>query len=168
MTDIPWTCSCCGRRFDSLLLDVAFAAPAYMDWMMPEERESRIRLNEDLCVMDGEHYFIRSCLEVPVRGLDRPFVWGVWVSLSEASMKRAMELWSSDVDEDEPTRFGWLSNRINGYPDTLNLKASVRFRSGDLRPLIELEPTNHPLAVEQREGITIDRVREIIRPLMHH
>jgi hypothetical protein len=27
--------------------------------------------------------------------------------------------------------------------------------------LIELEPTDHPLAVEQRDGITFDRVLEI-------
>ena len=34
-------------------------------------------------------------------------------------------------------------------------------RSGDLRPLIELEPTDYPLAVEQRNGITLDRIKQI-------
>jgi hypothetical protein len=32
----------------------------------------------------------------------------------------------------------------------------------------ELEPTDHPLAVEQREGITIQRVREFAELLLHH
>ena len=29
------------------------------------------------------------------------------------------------------------------------------------RPFIELEPTDHPLAVEQRSGITFDRLLEL-------
>jgi hypothetical protein len=35
------------------------------------------------------------------------------------------------------------------------------------RPLVELEPTDHPLAVEQREGITIARVQEFAELLQH-
>ncbi|SFF35346.1 hypothetical protein SAMN05421541_109131 [Actinoplanes philippinensis] len=35
------------------------------------------------------------------------------------------------------------------------------------RPLIELEPSDHPLAVEQRTGITLDRVRQIAETLLH-
>ncbi|MFF0296871.1 hypothetical protein ACFYS8_16970 [Kitasatospora sp. NPDC004615] len=35
------------------------------------------------------------------------------------------------------------------------------------RPLIELEPTDHPLTVEQRAGITRDRVREIAEAVLH-
>lgn len=34
-------------------------------------------------------------------------------------------------------------------------------------PFIELEPTDHPLATEQRNGITMDRVREIAEALLH-
>ena len=36
-----------------------------------------------------------------------------------------------------------------------------------MKPFIELEATDHPLAVEQREGITMDRVREIAEALVH-
>jgi len=32
---------------------------------------------------------------------------------------------------------------------------------------VELESTDHPLAVEQREGITMDRVQEIAEALLH-
>ncbi len=35
------------------------------------------------------------------------------------------------------------------------------------RPLIELEPTDHPLAAEQRAGITLARVQEIAETLLH-
>jgi hypothetical protein len=34
-------------------------------------------------------------------------------------------------------------------------------------PCAELEPTDHPLAVEQRTGITVARVREIAALIAH-
>ena len=61
----------------------------------------------------------------------------------------------------EEPYFGWLSTSIPGYPDTLNLKTHVHTRAIGIRPFIELEPTNHPLAIEQREGITLQRVEGI-------
>lgn len=57
--------------------------------------------------------------------------------------------------------FSWLSTDLACYPDTLNLKTMVHPRPGGIRPFIELEPFDHPLAVEFREGITIERVQEI-------
>jgi hypothetical protein len=47
---------------------------------------------------------------------------------------------------------GWLSDRLSGYPDKIGLKAHVQVRAC-LRPAIELERTEHPLAVEQQQGI---------------
>jgi hypothetical protein len=44
---------------------------------------------------------------------------------------------------------------------TLHLKKMVHTRQVGRRPFFELEPTNHPLAVEQREGITLARVQQI-------
>lgn len=59
--------------------------------------------------------------------------------------------------------FGWLSTELPIYPDTINLKTNVHMRAVGIRPLIELEPTNHPLAMEQRNGITRLRVDDIFR-----
>ena len=41
----------------------------------------------------------------------------------------------------------------------------VHLRADGIRPYIELEPTDHPLAVEFREGITMERVQEIAEQL---
>ncbi len=62
--------------------------------------------------------------------------------------------------------FGWLNSRLPLYPDTLNLKTNVHLRAA-IRPWIELESTDHPLALEQQEGITLERVQEIAMRLMH-
>jgi hypothetical protein len=39
--------------------------------------------------------------------------------------------------------------------------------SVEKRPLITVEPTDHPLAVEQRIGITLSRVQEIAEYVLH-
>jgi hypothetical protein len=162
-----WTCSCCGKQYSTLPLDFGAEAPDYWFGIAPEERDARAVLSPDFCTIDGEHHFIRGCLEVPIIGTDENFVFGVWVSLSEASMQRAAELWDSEVLEDEPPRFGWLSTNILLYPRTLELKAAVQFRNGGLRPLVHVEPTHHPLALDQQSGITIERVQEFVATLMH-
>jgi hypothetical protein len=163
-----WTCACCGRQYASLPMDFAVDAPVYWRQLDEEEREGAF-LNSDFCAIGGDR-FIRGCLEIPVLGRVERFVWGVWTSLSEASLKRAYELWDeAEIPADEPPRFGWLSNELKPVygVSTLNLKAALRFRGGNLRPLIALEPSGHPLAREQAEGITIDRVQEIAAALLH-
>ena len=49
--------------------------------------------------------------------------------------------------------FGWFSSRLPGYPDTLSLKCMVHPRDDGMRPAIELEDSDHPLAVQQCGGI---------------
>jgi hypothetical protein len=109
-------------------------------------------------------------VEVPVRGRAERLIWGVWISFSDASLRRAYELWDApEIPADEPARFGWLSNELKGVygVSTLNLKARVRFRGGNLRPSIELEPCDHPLAREQAEGVSFGRIQEIAATLLH-
>lgn len=70
-------------------------------------------------------------------------------------------MWETPGRENEPPMFGWLSTSLPGYPETLSLKTHLYQREVGRRPLIELEPTDHPLAVEQRTGISWVRVQEI-------
>jgi hypothetical protein len=59
--------------------------------------------------------------------------------------------------------FGWLCTRIAFYQqDTLLLKTFAHFRGGGLRPFIELEPTDHPLAVDQKNGIPLEKAWQIV------
>ena len=37
-----------------------------------------------------------------------------------------------------------------------------------MAPYVELEPTDHPLAIEQRNGITLERVKEIQEIIQRH
>ena len=159
--EYAWTCRCCGKQYNTLQLDIAFKAPDYWFQMPEAEREQHGKLGPDACVID-EDLFVRGCLEIPLIDRDEHFVWGVWVSVSRESFIRILDLWDAEDLEDEPPKFGWLSNNISRYPDTLKLKTNLFLRNANRRPSIVLEPTYHPLAIEQREGITLARVEEII------
>jgi hypothetical protein len=136
--------------------------------IIPEqERDSRVELSSDACVIDEKWFFIRGCLEIPVQNHEEPFSWGVWCSLSQQNFRRYEELFDQVDREAGDSFFGWLGSAIPGYPDTQQLKTMVRVRPWPTRPFVELEPTDHPLAVEQGEGISAARAREIAQEIMH-
>jgi hypothetical protein len=111
----------------------------------------------------GEARFILANLELPIT--HRPhdtFAWTCWFSLSHASYERLLASWESSDRENEEPAFGYLSHSLPTYePWTLHLKARVHSRPPGIRPWIELEPTEHPLAREQATGISADRIARI-------
>ncbi len=158
---MSYRCTVCGEQHDDLP-DIGADRPD-LYWDIPEEeRARRIALTSDTCILDNEHYFIRGVLAIPVHELPRSFGFGVWVSQKrENFFTYRKHPDSSDIGP----FFGWLCTRIAYYPvSTQSLKTRAHFRSAGLRPLIELEPTDHPLAVDQRNGISLAKAWEIV----HH
>jgi len=159
-------CQTCGEIHAGAPGFGAFAPLSY--YAIPEaERASRCDLGSDHCVIDRAHFFVRGCLEIPVHGADEPLVWGVWVSLSEHSFGAWLKVFDEEHRSHVGPFFGWLNASLKPYPETINLKTQVHLRDHGRRPWIELEPTNHPLALEQRNGISVDRVAEIYATMMH-
>ena len=135
---------------------------------IPEaERESRCVIGSDDCVIDGKSFFVRGCIEIPVHGEADPFIWGVWVSLSERNFGEWAKVLGDKRRSHVGPFVGWLDAWLKPYPDTMNLKTRVHLRDDGVRPYIELEPTDHPLSVEQRAGISVARVAEIYSAMVH-
>jgi hypothetical protein len=142
-------------------MDYAFAAPRNWFGLTEAERTTRARLTDDICTIDENEHYVRGCLEIPVADSSEDLIWGVWVSVSEESLRYILSEWNAQIAEDEPPRFGWLSTWISGYPEPHEIRCHVFIRSGNLRPLIVLQPTDYPLAIEQHQGITLERVKQI-------
>ena len=162
-----WKCHLCYEWHTDLPFSYG---PLYPDpyLAIPEgERDKRTVLHNDFCIIDDKHYLVRGNLEIPVRGSNEPFAWTVWVSLSKENFDRTIKLMETEGREAEPPYFGWLCTNLHLYPDTTHLKTHVHTRRVGSVPTIELEQTDHPLAVEQRNGITLDRVKEIAALLLH-
>ncbi len=163
-----WTCHCCGRQFEELPLAYGLDAPDPWFELNDTERQTRSQIDSDRCIIDGRQFFVRGCLDVPIVGREEFFSWGVWVSVSKRSFDRILELWDTEFRDDEPPMFGWVCNNIHIYPQTFALKTHLHLRNDGLRPFIELEPTDHPLAIEQRQGLSLLRVEEIVSAVLRH
>jgi hypothetical protein len=164
--DLAWTCPCCGKQYDTLPLAYALDEPDL--WRtMPEPERGGVR-GTDSCVIDGRHFFIRGRILIPVIGSGDPFIWGCWASVSQASFERFGRLWDVKVREHEPPISGRLANDIPLYPNTRDLACTIRMKNVRRRPSFEIEHADHALAIEQRSGITLDRVKEIAAAVLQH
>jgi hypothetical protein len=164
--DQGYECRSCGQRHEGLPFSYGAEAPAYWrDDLIGDEDST---LEDEVCIIQAQHYFVRARLVIPVIDAEEDFEWGVWVSLSKDNFGRVLDLWTTRGREREPAYFGWLSTQLPVYPtETLSLKTGVHTGPVGARPHVVLEPTDHPLAVEQRSGITTERVREIAETLLH-
>ena len=128
--------------------------------LSPEEKTTS-ELHLDECVINNEHYFVKSVIGPPVRDKSRHFLMVSGFPSANLTFCEQPKCGAVRNAESNPPASGWLCNSIPGYPDTLHLKTMVHIREAGLRHRVELKGTDHPLTVEQREGITIGRVREI-------
>ena len=151
--------------------DFSYAAPYYWSNDNPRARDDDfvnydqlpdLFLDEDICVLDGERFFIRGIVHLPIIGTAETFRWGVWGSLSKENFQKLVSVFDDTNRVDLPPMFSWLSNQIEEYEDTLNLKMYAHISEPQLRPTFELEPTDHPLSQEYYHGITPERVKEIM------
>jgi len=164
-----FTCDTCGGEHD--VNDISFGTDSPLQWnlLTVNERNQSV-LGEEQCEIanrEGRSFYIRACLEIPIRGTDRKFTWGVWCSLSEKSYLEMSDHWLDPERTRFAPSFGWLCTQIPTYPNTISLKTMVHQRELGTRPLVELEPTDHPLAVDQRDGIEQARLQEIVIGLLH-
>jgi hypothetical protein len=161
-------CATCGQFHSGLPISYAADSPDSYAWLKESEREERAVLGSDQCIIDEEKYFLRGLIELPIIGFTDVFLWGVWASI-----------WKEDFDEiskhwDTPGREGMigpykgrLNNGLSEYPDTFNLKCNIRIQPVGSRPLFYIDEPDHPLAKEQRHGISLDRIQQIASCLMH-
>jgi hypothetical protein len=164
---VPWKCSCCGEVHDSLPDSFGFEEPYYWGNNQESSASDGCWIDGDYCVIDGSDYFIRAVLELPIHGSEEPFVIGAWTTLSQSNFERERQLASDPLRLDEPAYFGWFANWLWQFPNTLNLKCNVISRPPGQRPCIELEPTDHLLSIEQRNGISQERFQELSAQFLH-
>lgn len=154
-----YTCVCCGKTHDSLP-DIGFDKPGYTHSIPKDDWPDRVQIDEDLCAVDNEHYFIRGVLLIPIKGLNDYLGFGVWVSQKKQNFFTYIDNYNSD--EIGPF-FGWLSNELNYQGEsTLNLKTMAHFQENGERPQVVLEETDHPLSIAQKDGITLDDAWKIV------
>lgn len=146
-------------------------APFNYSELSAGERVARARLTDDTCVIDGESFFIRGTLEIPILDAEDPFCWGVWVSQSKESFKRYLATFQNDQSGDGS--FGWLAVTMPGYrrnPDNEpieHLACNVEWQGQGTRPLVFPQESDHPLFHDVMDGISWERAIELAQKVMH-
>ncbi len=108
---------------------------------------------------DGEDIFcIRTILETPIIGVKDPFTWGVWVTQSKENFDKYVP--TGGQDQSSFGSFGWLEVNMPFYnlsdagAPLTHLECDVLWGTKGQRPKAVLWENTHPLAIDQREGIS--------------
>src|ERR1051325_3826671 len=167
-----WKCYSCEEWHTGPCLDFLYEAPAYWTDQLDQINASdsldvndlpNDYLEDDLCIIDGQDFFVRGIIQLPIVGSGETFRWGVWGSVSKDNFGKLLSQWDDPKRVELEPMFSWLSNSIGEYEeDTLNLKMYAHIREPAEVPLFELEPTDHQLSQEYHHGITAERVKEIM------
>ena len=161
-------CASCGAEHEGPPLSYGALAPVGWE-TLPDSFERVLGGEQAMLVQDGTPvaWFLKGNIDIPLIDVGGVFSWTVWVSLSEESFNRVSDRWLASDRADDPPYFGWLRTELPVYPQCTVLKTMVHSRAPGVRPFIEIEHTDHQLSVEQRTGITMQRVEEIAASLMH-
>lgn len=159
-------CRCCGEVHAGWP-DWHFGAPDPVRAVPEMERSARVDLTADGCVIDGQDFYAKGLLRLPVQGSTDALTWGVWISLGEADFVALEQAFSDPGRTTGVNYLGWLANTVPGFDGNGPLAARLHVREYPMRPWVELAPTEHPLARAQHVGIPRDLAVARVEALLH-
>ena len=164
---VSFRCTQCGVEHSGVPLTWGPNAPAAL---LPIPRAAwgkRVALSGDDCVIDRTTYLVRGCLDLSIRGTSDIFRWLVWVGVDRRGHRYTMSPWRRLLRLRHPPYAGELDTALPYEPPTKRLPVEVRSAGPGYRPMIVVAQPNHPLAMEQREGIPMERAYELAGAMLH-
>ena len=154
-------CATCGQAHGDLPFGYGARAPLAAEDIPAAERDERLELGSDQCVIDDARFFLRARLEIAVTDApEHTFIWGVWVEVTELQFDRAAVLWETH-DSKQPPMPGTLATAVPCLEGTAGLAAHLHFHAAGQVPRVVLAAGDHPLVLEQQQGIDLQRVKAI-------
>lgn len=156
-----YVCSGCGKEHAELPLSFAADYPDNYARLSRNDREARCIIGSDQCIIDQAQFYIRGCLEIPIQNTTQVFLWGLWASIWERDFDEISDRWQSRGRENSTGPYkGRLANSLSIYAPTANLRLTIHVQPVGQRPLFAIDDLEHPLSLEQKNGITIGKARE--------
>lgn len=124
-------------------------------------------LSEDFCVLGGKYFMVRAVLEIPVHGFAKPFGFGCWSTLSRVNFDKYIGGFDDGVYPDIGPWSGWLVNQLADYIGTKPEGVWLSPQTDRQRPLLQIQDPAHPLAIDQTNGITPERMLGIFARYGH-
>ena len=161
---MSFTCDVCGETHAGETRDIRMSLPQPIYLLDEEERSSRAYVEDDFALLhgaNGDRYFVRALVELPIADADGYFGYGAWVEVSEADVTELGELWNDEDGQRADPFQGTLANELSPYAFTEGLPVRIRLRDVQLLPLVELEDGEHELVRAQRQGISSHRAHQL-------
>jgi hypothetical protein len=161
MGSSSFVCSHCGKEHLGLPFSFAADFPDRYANLSKEERDTRAIIGTDQCVVDQEQFYIRGCVELPICNSGDVFLWGVWAQVKEEIYDLISDHWEFVGRERIIGPFkGRLANSLSIYPETISLRLGIKIQPVGTRPLLLMEEMDHPLTIEQKNGLTLQKAEE--------
>lgn len=165
---MTYICRTCGKQHDDLPRDMAYKFPADYFEVPPDQRERCVWFNDesnpDLCVIEGLRFYIRGVLALPIKGESDEFRWGTWAQIEEENFRHYWELWKEEDVSGESDFRGHLSGGVRDFKDSDGLEVTIELQSTFQRPRFIVVSKQHPLAIAQIEGVTLEDVHDFVLP----
>ena len=153
-------CSSCGEEHPADELELTFRRPDAIIDLPAEDFLTRVKEDANRATIDGERFFLRGTLPLPVPERGSDYAIGIWVEVAPDTFWRVIELWTSEDQADEPPFAATLANQIPLLPPTLGLQVAIKLTGPTTRPEFHVAPVEHPIYREQTAGITAHRIHE--------
>jgi hypothetical protein len=161
-------CHVCGQSHEGDPMSFAADFPDMYANMKEEERKTRAVISSDQCIIDGEWFFLRGCIEIPILESRDVFVWGLWAVVKQEDFDEIDGCWEELGREARHGPFnGRLANSVSAYPEALNVKLRVLLQQVGTRPLFIEEEGENPIGLAQRSGISKRQAAELVSVLLH-
>ena len=142
-------------------------APYAAQQVPASERQKRVKLDTDVCVIDRAQYFVRGCLDIPIRNESEGFRWLVWIAVPRPAFRVIRSFWRQLRGRQFPPTRGALAVALPYASDTLGMEVELTDGGAGYRPHVRVSDMTHPLGREQREGISLETAYEKAGRAMH-
>lgn len=159
-TTTRFKCKSCGEWHDGI---PSWGYPFPMTYfdVPEEERSERCFLTDDLCVVDDERFFLCGCLDLPIAEFSEKLVIRVWAEVEEETFFEYQDLLDVKERDSYGPYLGKLSAALPTYQNTEGIKVELRINNDGIRPSIIALESNHPLTIDQINGLPAERYHEI-------
>jgi hypothetical protein len=161
---VTFSCAVCGATHGGDTRDIRMGLPHRIYLLDEDERARRSWVGEDSAVLqthEGQRFFVRALLELPIEGEEAYFGYGAWVEVSADDFETLGELWHDEDGWRSGPFAGTLANELSPYAFTEGLPVLLKLRDVRLLPLVELEDVDHELVRAQRRGISQHRAHQL-------
>lgn len=151
------TCECCGEMLVLDNLELAFRRADVVAALSAYEQQSRCQANDDLCVMDGERFFVRCMINLPLQGRERHYGIGAWAEVSQTDFEKILVCWDDENQQKFPPIAGKLANNVPLAVGSFGCEVAVKLTGKDTRPELVIADSHCSLYDEQMHGISVHR-----------